>query len=101
MHPATTATGKAIRRYAIVMLGLAWRTNDTATVPTMPRNKLTANEIRVPIHVTSKTRIGIVYQRGARARDGGGIFLTYTNSASITELLSHPAKPDIVKPLTA
>jgi hypothetical protein len=39
---------------------------DTITVPTIPRNRLTANEIRVPMNVTSKTRTGIAYQRGGR-----------------------------------
>src|SRR5580693_477594 len=52
------------------MLGCAWRAAPTATVPRIPKNRLTANEIRVPMKVNSRTRTGIAYQRGERGVGG-------------------------------
>jgi len=51
----------------------------------IPRKRLTANEISVPMKVTSSTRTGIAYQRGGRPWDFGGICLTYTIQADIIE----------------
>jgi len=76
MLPATTAVGRAMWRYAMVILACTPRRTETAPVPTIPRNRETENEIRVPRKVTSKTRSGIPYQRGGRGF--GDIRLTYT-----------------------
>jgi hypothetical protein len=75
--PATAAAGRAMWRYATVMFGFMWRQADIATVPMMPSSRVTANERSVPMKVTSKTRTGMVYQRG---ECGLGIILGYTIS---------------------
>ena len=67
------------------MLGWTPRTADKTTVPMIPRNRLTANEISVPMNVTSSTRTGIAYQRGGRPWDFDGICLTYTIQGAIIE----------------
>lgn len=77
-------------RYAIVISGCTWRKAETTPTPMIPRNRLTANEIRVPMNVTSRTRTGITYQRGGRAWDFGGIHLTYTIQ---TEFIDEAAAP--------
>src|ERR1039458_1392249 len=58
------------------MLGWTPRRDDTTTVPRMPSSRLTANEMSVPMNVTSRTRTGIAYQRGGRGV--GGMVLGYT-----------------------
>jgi hypothetical protein len=74
------------------MSGRTPRIADTTTVPTIPRNKLTANEIRVPTNVTSTTRTGIVYQRGERPWGFGGMLLTYTIHDAVIELSCRTGK---------
>jgi hypothetical protein len=60
------------------MLGCIPRRSATAPVPTIAKNRATANEIKVPMNVTSKTRTGIAYHLGARVGGFGDILLTYT-----------------------
>jgi hypothetical protein len=64
MVPTTAATGKAMWRYAIVMLGWSPRRRAAITIPTMPSSRLTANDSRVRRNVISKIRAGITYQWG-------------------------------------
>jgi hypothetical protein len=45
-------------------------------MPMMPRSRLAANAMRVPMNVTRSTRMGIAYQRGGR---GVGMVLGYTS----------------------
>lgn len=58
------------------MSGWTPRRADTATVPMMPTSRLTANEMRVPMKVSSSTLTGMAYQRGGRGV--GGMLLSYT-----------------------
>src|SRR5579864_430431 len=48
------------------MSGCTPRSAETMTVPRIASNKLTAKQSSVPIKVTTQTRTGMVYQRGAR-----------------------------------
>src|ERR1700722_17784820 len=76
MLRATTAVGRAMWRYAMVILACTPRRTETAPVPTIPRNRATETEIRSPRKDTRKTRCGIPYQQGGRGV--GDILLTYT-----------------------
>ena len=67
----------------MVMLAGVWRRTEMSTVPTMPSSRLTANEINVPMNVTSSTRTGITYQRGGRG--GVGMVLSYHQLAGWRE----------------
>src|ERR1017187_8174343 len=60
------------------MSGCTPRSAPRITVPKMANSKLTAKQSSVPMNVTSPTRTGVAYQRGAR--DVGG---DVTSSASI------------------
>src|SRR5580698_9597314 len=55
------------------MSGCTPRSAATITVPRMASSKLTAKHRSVPMNVTSPTRTGMVYQRGARDAAGGAI----------------------------
>ena len=62
MAPPAAATGNAMWRYAIAMLGWSPRRRAVITIPTMPSSRLTANDSRVIRKVISKIRAGIMYQ---------------------------------------
>jgi len=62
MAAIATATGNAMWRYAIVMLGWSPRKRAVITIPTMDSSRLTANDSRVIRNVISKIRAGIMYQ---------------------------------------
>lgn len=60
------AAGAAIKRYAILRSGWMPRSFAANTTAQIPSSKLIANDSNDTTIVTSNTRIGMKYQRGAR-----------------------------------
>src|SRR5258708_26373220 len=97
------AAGKATWLYANVISGLAPRSFAADTAPPIPSSKLTANDIRVTINVTSSTRTGIRYQRSLRSGVSvKGTVITYTRQGfdcrvrtTSTDVIPNPPDADL------